>query len=50
MVTDEGTFTLDDFTRLPGKFQALSMVPQWDFLTDAYGAMLVIRPKREEKR
>jgi 2-polyprenyl-6-methoxyphenol hydroxylase-like FAD-dependent oxidoreductase len=32
MVTDEGTFTLGDFTRLPGKFQALSMVPQWDFL------------------
>ena len=32
MVTDEGTFTLGDFTQLPGKFQALSMVPQWDFL------------------
>jgi 2-polyprenyl-6-methoxyphenol hydroxylase-like FAD-dependent oxidoreductase len=32
MVTDKGTFTLGDFTRLPGKFQALSMVPQWDFL------------------
>ena len=32
MVTDQGTFTLGDFTRLPGKFQALSMVPQWDFL------------------
>jgi 2-polyprenyl-6-methoxyphenol hydroxylase-like FAD-dependent oxidoreductase len=32
MVTDEGTFTLGDFTRLPGKFQSLSMVPQWDFL------------------
>jgi 2-polyprenyl-6-methoxyphenol hydroxylase-like FAD-dependent oxidoreductase len=32
MVTDQGTFTLGDFTRLPGKFQSLSMVPQWDFL------------------
>ena len=30
--TDSGTFTLGDFTRLPGRFQALSMVPQWDFL------------------
>jgi 2-polyprenyl-6-methoxyphenol hydroxylase-like FAD-dependent oxidoreductase len=32
MVTDQGTFTLGDFTQLPGKFQSLSMVPQWDFL------------------
>ena len=32
MVTDQGTFTLGDFTRLPGRFQQLSMVPQWDFL------------------
>ena len=33
LVTDDGPFTLGDFSRLPGKFQALSMVPQWDFLT-----------------
>ncbi len=32
MMTDEGTLTLGDFSRLPGRFQALSMVPQWDFL------------------
>ncbi len=32
LVTDSGTLTLGDFTRLPGRFQALSMVPQWDFL------------------
>ena len=32
VVTDGGTLTLGDFTRLPGRFQALSMVPQWDFL------------------
>ncbi len=38
MVTDEGTFTLGDFTRLPGKFQALSLVPQWDFLDFLVGA------------
>jgi 2-polyprenyl-6-methoxyphenol hydroxylase-like FAD-dependent oxidoreductase len=32
LVTDSGTVTLGDFTRLPGRFQSLSMVPQWDFL------------------
>ncbi|HEX8507924.1 MAG TPA: FAD-dependent oxidoreductase [Propionibacteriaceae bacterium] len=33
LMTDEGTLTLGDFSRLPGRFQALSMVPQWDFLS-----------------
>ena len=33
MMTDEGMVTLGDFTRLPGRFQHLSMVPQWDFLS-----------------
>ena len=32
MMTDDGMVTLGDFTRLPGAFQYLSMVPQWDFL------------------
>ena len=32
VVTDGGVFTLGDFTRLPGRFKSLSMVPQWDFL------------------
>ena len=32
LMTDEGTLTLGDFSQLPGRFQALSMVPQWDFL------------------
>jgi 2-polyprenyl-6-methoxyphenol hydroxylase-like FAD-dependent oxidoreductase len=33
MMTDEGMVTLADFTDLPGRFQYLSMVPQWDFLS-----------------
>ena len=33
MMTDEGMVTLADFTHLPGRFQYLSMVPQWDFLS-----------------
>ncbi|HEX8509848.1 MAG TPA: FAD-dependent oxidoreductase [Propionibacteriaceae bacterium] len=33
MVTDDEVLTLGDFSQLPGRFQALSMVPQWDFLT-----------------
>lgn len=32
VLTDRGAVTLGDFTRLPGRFQALAMVPQWDFL------------------
>jgi 2-polyprenyl-6-methoxyphenol hydroxylase-like FAD-dependent oxidoreductase len=32
IMTDDGTATLGDFSRLPGKFQYISMVPQWDFL------------------
>jgi 2-polyprenyl-6-methoxyphenol hydroxylase-like FAD-dependent oxidoreductase len=32
VVTDEGTTVLGDFTSLPGKFQYVAMVPQWDFL------------------
>ena len=30
--TDEGTYTLADFSRLPGAFPFLTFVPQWDFL------------------
>jgi 2-polyprenyl-6-methoxyphenol hydroxylase-like FAD-dependent oxidoreductase len=33
VVTDTGTVTLGDFTALPGRFQYISLVPQWDFLT-----------------
>jgi len=33
MMTDTESVTLGDFTRLPGRFQWVSMVPQWDFLT-----------------
>jgi 2-polyprenyl-6-methoxyphenol hydroxylase-like FAD-dependent oxidoreductase len=32
MMTDDGLVTLGDFTGLPGRFQYLTMVPQWDFL------------------
>ncbi|MFJ6658923.1 FAD-dependent oxidoreductase [Streptomyces sp. NPDC091377] len=32
VVTDEGTFTLADFRRLPGKFKHITFLPQWDFL------------------
>jgi 2-polyprenyl-6-methoxyphenol hydroxylase-like FAD-dependent oxidoreductase len=32
IMTDDGTATLGDFSTLPGKFQYISMVPQWDFL------------------
>jgi 2-polyprenyl-6-methoxyphenol hydroxylase-like FAD-dependent oxidoreductase len=32
VVTDRGTAVLGDFTHLPGRFQAVAMVPQWDFL------------------
>lgn len=30
--TDDGTYALADFGRLPGKFPFLVFVPQWDFL------------------
>ncbi|WP_432570064.1 FAD-dependent oxidoreductase [Kineococcus sp. SYSU DK005] len=30
--TDDGTFTVADFSRLPGRFPFLALVPQWDFL------------------
>ncbi|MEU4999974.1 FAD-dependent oxidoreductase [Streptomyces sp. NPDC021622] len=30
--TDDGTFTLMDFRRLPGKFKYITFLPQWDFL------------------
>ena len=33
MMTDDGLLTLGDFRTLPGNFQYLSMVPQWDFLS-----------------
>ena len=32
VTTDQGTYTLADFARLPGKFPFLTFVPQWDFL------------------
>ncbi|MFF2062814.1 FAD-dependent oxidoreductase [Streptomyces sp. NPDC058200] len=32
VITDEGTFTLADFRRLPGKFKHITFLPQWDFL------------------
>jgi 2-polyprenyl-6-methoxyphenol hydroxylase-like FAD-dependent oxidoreductase len=32
VTTDDGTYTLADFGRLPGKFPFLAFVPQWDFL------------------
>ena len=32
LMTDRGTVLLGDFTRLPGRFQCLLMVPQWEFL------------------
>jgi 2-polyprenyl-6-methoxyphenol hydroxylase-like FAD-dependent oxidoreductase len=33
IMTDDGITTMGDFTRLPGAFQYISMVPQWDFLS-----------------
>ncbi len=33
IVTDDGAVPLGDFTHLPGRFQYISFVPQWDFLT-----------------
>jgi 2-polyprenyl-6-methoxyphenol hydroxylase-like FAD-dependent oxidoreductase len=32
VVTDDGTYTLMDFRRLPGKFKHITFLPQWDFL------------------
>jgi 2-polyprenyl-6-methoxyphenol hydroxylase-like FAD-dependent oxidoreductase len=32
VTTDEGTYPIADFGRLPGKFPFLAFVPQWDFL------------------
>src|SRR5689334_4498858 len=32
MQVDDGTFTLADFSHLPGGFRHLSLVPQWDLL------------------
>jgi 2-polyprenyl-6-methoxyphenol hydroxylase-like FAD-dependent oxidoreductase len=32
VTTDDGTYVLADFGRLPGKFPFLAFVPQWDFL------------------
>jgi 2-polyprenyl-6-methoxyphenol hydroxylase-like FAD-dependent oxidoreductase len=32
VTTDDGTYVLADFSRLPGKFPFLAFVPQWDFL------------------
>src|SRR3954467_398219 len=32
VTTDDGTYGLADFSRLPGRFPFLAFVPQWDFL------------------
>ena len=32
VTTDDGTYAMADFGRLPGKFPFLAFVPQWDFL------------------
>src|SRR4051794_2043219 len=32
VTTDDGTYVLADFSRLPGKFPFLAFVPQWDLL------------------
>jgi 2-polyprenyl-6-methoxyphenol hydroxylase-like FAD-dependent oxidoreductase len=32
VTTDDGTYVLADFGRLPGRFPCLALVPQWDFL------------------
>lgn len=32
VTTDQGTYVLADFARLPGRFRFLAFVPQWDFL------------------
>jgi 2-polyprenyl-6-methoxyphenol hydroxylase-like FAD-dependent oxidoreductase len=32
ILTDEGDLPFGDFTHLPGRFQYISFVPQWDFL------------------
>jgi 2-polyprenyl-6-methoxyphenol hydroxylase-like FAD-dependent oxidoreductase len=32
VTTDDGTYGMADFGRLPGKFPFLAFVPQWDFL------------------
>jgi len=37
VMTDSGMTALGDFTHLPGKFQYITMVPQWDFLTFVTG-------------
>jgi 2-polyprenyl-6-methoxyphenol hydroxylase-like FAD-dependent oxidoreductase len=33
VTTDQGTYVLADFARLPGRFPYMTFVPQWDFLT-----------------
>jgi 2-polyprenyl-6-methoxyphenol hydroxylase-like FAD-dependent oxidoreductase len=32
VMTDDGELPFGDFTHLPGRFQYISFVPQWDFL------------------
>src|SRR4051812_34852576 len=32
LTTDDGTYVLADFGRLPGRFRFLALVPQWDLL------------------
>jgi 2-polyprenyl-6-methoxyphenol hydroxylase-like FAD-dependent oxidoreductase len=37
ILTDDGMMPFGDFTRLPGRFQHISFVPQWDFLNFVTG-------------
>jgi 2-polyprenyl-6-methoxyphenol hydroxylase-like FAD-dependent oxidoreductase len=37
VTTDAGDFTLADFRRLPGSYQFLAFMPQWDFLDFVVG-------------
>ncbi|WP_171169108.1 FAD-dependent oxidoreductase [Streptomyces sp. I05A-00742] len=32
VITDDGSYTLADFRRLPGEFPYITFLPQWDFL------------------
>jgi 2-polyprenyl-6-methoxyphenol hydroxylase-like FAD-dependent oxidoreductase len=50
IVTDDGAVPFGDFTHLPGRFQYISFVPQWDFLnyvTDAAAKYLSFTLRRQ---
>ena len=52
VTTDEGTFPVADFRRLPGRHRYLAFVPQWDFLdflvehASAYPSFTMLRGPR----